>query len=228
MTEKRYRSERKPEWIFFDNNNITEFTYNNICDPNTFIQSIAHNNEVSICQRLLDIKSFPTSKELGLFTFNGIKNPIFFAYKLLSFLGDEVVKSGKNFIVTRNDSGFQILLWNTLEYNIVEDIESDINEEYDDIIRYALGKKMDTNISIEIEKADYILKRYTLDKKQCDYKRIASEEKILKLLTEKEIREINNNCNLNINYDYFPCCTYLNLSSELDVGNAELILIIKT
>ena len=48
---------------------------------------------------------------LGLFTYNGIKKPGYYAYYLLSKLGKEKIAQGDGYFITRSDNGYQIFLY---------------------------------------------------------------------------------------------------------------------
>ncbi len=48
----------------------------------------------------------------GLFTSNYLNKPSFYAFKLLSLLGEEIIEKGDGYIITKSDIGFQILLFN--------------------------------------------------------------------------------------------------------------------
>lgn len=48
----------------------------------------------------------------GLFTANYLNKPSFYAFKLLSLLGEEIIEKGDGYIITKSDIGFQILLFN--------------------------------------------------------------------------------------------------------------------
>ena len=54
---------------------------------------------------------------LGLFTCNGIKKASYHALRLLSNLGNEKLASGDGYFITRNDSSYQILLYNYQHYS---------------------------------------------------------------------------------------------------------------
>ena len=53
----------------------------------------------------------------GLLNKNGLKKPAYFAFLYLSRLSDAVIASGKNYIVTQNETATQILAWNYCHYN---------------------------------------------------------------------------------------------------------------
>ena len=54
---------------------------------------------------------------LGLFTYNGIKKAAFQAFRLLSRLGNIKLDSGDGYVITRDDCGLQILLYNYQHYS---------------------------------------------------------------------------------------------------------------
>lgn len=61
----------------------------------------------------------------GLLTYNGLKKPVYHAYRLLNKLGNIIVKKDDNFIVTKNNNDtYQILLYNYCHYD-------DLYKEYD-------------------------------------------------------------------------------------------------
>jgi AraC-like DNA-binding protein len=56
----------------------------------------------------------------GLYTANYLNKPSYYAYKILSLLGNEIIYRGEGYVVAKSDIGFQILLFNPSE--ISEDI----------------------------------------------------------------------------------------------------------
>ncbi|WP_353095785.1 helix-turn-helix domain-containing protein [Tissierella praeacuta] len=51
----------------------------------------------------------------GIFTSNYLKKPSYYAYMLLSLLGDTVIDKGEGYIVTKSEDGYQIMLFNPIE-----------------------------------------------------------------------------------------------------------------
>lgn len=49
---------------------------------------------------------------MGLFTYNGIKKSPYFAFKLLSKLGDNLIGKGDGYFITKNKTTYQIILYN--------------------------------------------------------------------------------------------------------------------
>lgn len=49
---------------------------------------------------------------LGIYTQNGIRKPAYYAFSFLSKLGDELIKKGEHYFITRSLDGYQILLYN--------------------------------------------------------------------------------------------------------------------
>lgn len=51
----------------------------------------------------------------GIFTSNYLNKPSFYAYKLLSLLGEDIIYKGEGYTVAKSDQGYQILLFNPSE-----------------------------------------------------------------------------------------------------------------
>jgi len=51
----------------------------------------------------------------GIFTSNYLKKPSYYAYMLLSLLGDTIIDKGEGYIVTKSEYGYQIMLFNPIE-----------------------------------------------------------------------------------------------------------------
>lgn len=54
---------------------------------------------------------------LGLFTYNGIKKPAYYAFYLLSKLGGELVDSGDGYFLTRSGNAYQLMLYHYRHYS---------------------------------------------------------------------------------------------------------------
>ena len=54
---------------------------------------------------------------MGLITGNGIKKAGYYAFKLLNLLGDEVITSGPGYFLTKDFSGYQLLLYNYCHFD---------------------------------------------------------------------------------------------------------------
>ena len=54
---------------------------------------------------------------LGLFTYNGIKKPVYYAMWLLNKLGDELVGSGDGWFLTRKGRDYQLMLYHYRHYS---------------------------------------------------------------------------------------------------------------
>lgn len=97
-------------------------TINTIYDSSYMLPYIIH-NFVNNNDSLLNMKAFDTVEENsilnnelfigspGLITLNGIKKVSYYAYYLLSKLGNEVIGQGDGFIITRQDEDIQVLLY---------------------------------------------------------------------------------------------------------------------
>jgi len=95
---------------------------NAIYDSSYMLPYIIH-NFINSNKNLLTLKAFDSIEENsilnnelffgcpGLLTLNGIKKVSYYAYYLLSKLGDEVINQGDGYIVTRQDDDIQVLLY---------------------------------------------------------------------------------------------------------------------
>lgn len=54
---------------------------------------------------------------LGLYTYNGIKKPHFFALEFMSWLGDDLLAKGDNHFITKSDQGIQMICYNYEHYS---------------------------------------------------------------------------------------------------------------
>jgi AraC-like DNA-binding protein/beta-xylosidase len=102
-------------------------TINTIYDSSYMLPYIIHNfindNANSNTNDLLTLKAFDTVEENsilnnelfigspGFLTLNGIKKDSYYAYYLLSKLGNEVIDQGDGYIITRKEDDLQILLY---------------------------------------------------------------------------------------------------------------------
>lgn len=56
---------------------------------------------------------------LGLYTYNGIKKPHFFALEFMSWLGDHLLGQGDNYFITTSDQAIQVICYNYEHYSQV-------------------------------------------------------------------------------------------------------------
>lgn len=73
---------------------------------------------------------------LGMFTYNGIKKPAYYAYKLLSMLGDTPLKRGDGYFATKKGNEYRIILYNYCHYSRAYAEDVGINTTYTD--RYSV------------------------------------------------------------------------------------------
>ena len=55
----------------------------------------------------------------GLCTFNGIKKPSYYAFDLLSRLGNQLIAHGESYVVTKHKNDIQILFYNYCHYSVL-------------------------------------------------------------------------------------------------------------
>ncbi|MEY8415511.1 helix-turn-helix domain-containing protein [Tissierella praeacuta] len=91
----------------------------------------------------------------GIFTSNYLKKPSYYAYMLLSLLGDTIIDKGEGYIVTKSEYGYQIMLFNPIE----------IDEEiiYNDL---PIDKIKERKVSLNIlnMENDFQVTKYVLDR----------------------------------------------------------------
>lgn len=101
----------------------------------------------------------------GLITMNDLKKPSYFAYAMLSKLGDEIIAKGDEYIVTRRDENIQILTYN---YAYFDDLSLKGNiSALSDKQRYNVFEEKITNkveIHINDIKGYYKETKYKLDR----------------------------------------------------------------
>ena len=92
----------------------------------------------------------------GIFTSNYLKKPSYYAYMLLSLLGDTIIHKGEGYIVTKSEYGYEIMLFNPIE------IDEDLI--YGDS---PLEKIKERKISLNIfnMENDFQVTKYVLDKR---------------------------------------------------------------
>ncbi|MBU5255893.1 helix-turn-helix domain-containing protein [Tissierella praeacuta] len=91
----------------------------------------------------------------GIFTSNYLKKPSYYAYMLLSLLGDIIIDKGEGYIVAKSEYGYQIMLFNPIE----------IDEEiiYNDL---PIDKIKERKVSLNIlnMENDFQVTKYVLDR----------------------------------------------------------------
>ncbi len=109
------------------------------------------NDPVLTNLKLIDDSSYKRSDSVfsgdnGLVTANGMKKPSYFIFYFLSKMGNIIVESGKNYIITRGNENYQILLFCSF---------SNINFENSGMLKYFL-------INLYGLKKNYLIKKYLL------------------------------------------------------------------
>ncbi|MEK6264934.1 MAG: helix-turn-helix domain-containing protein [Clostridium sp.] len=162
----------------YELNNLIEDPFNVPKDINAIYDSsymlpyIIH-NFINSNDKLLALKAFDTVEENsilnnelffgspGLLTLNGIKKSSYYAYYLLSKLGNEVIDKGDGYIITRRDEDIQVLL-----YSYSNEINNLINIE--DLSKGKGSKNItEVKISLSIKNLihDYKVIKYEVSEK---------------------------------------------------------------
>ena len=165
----------------------------------------------------------------GVLTKDGIKKPSFYAFRFLNQLGGEVLKSGKNYIITKDSSGRIVcLFFNKREYSysyyLKEDTEqSDLSQLF----------QSEENVILELELTDmerngeYLIKEEVVNSKngsiQDEWKILGNQEELRK----SEIQYLRNICIPRIYMKQFICTEgRLRFHMELEPHEMRLIHIL--
>lgn len=104
----------------------------------------------------------------GLFTINNLKKSSYNTFLLLNKLGNKMISKGNNYIITSNENGYQILLYNHSYYN--EEYRKGNFEIINLKERYSAFEdknKQEIIINVDnIESGDYLIKKYYLNKNE--------------------------------------------------------------
>ena len=141
--------------------------------------------------------------EFGLMTVKGLKKPSYFAYSILSKLGDEVIDQGDEYIVTRKNENIQILTYNNVHLDKLFLKEDTLT--FSDDQRYTVFEEKATNeVKIDISDIEgyYKVIKYKLDRKNGsvydDWKSMGSPEN----MNQEELGYLNGRTYPKMTIDY--------------------------
>ena len=102
----------------------------------------------------------------GFITNNGIKKPHYYAYYLLNKLGNEVLEHGENYIMTRSNTGYQILLYNYCHYDeLYRNLETSQLSMLDRYNVFESGETQKLKLIIKgLKSGEYIIRVYKIDR----------------------------------------------------------------
>lgn len=111
------------------------------------------------------IENFVFNGGHGLFTYNGIKKPSYNAFWLLNKLGNKILYIGNNYIVTKDQNSYQILLFNFTYFD--ELFKSGDRSLLNMRERYNIfepAKERNVTLKISIEPGIYKIKKFYLNR----------------------------------------------------------------
>ena len=143
----------------------------------------------------------------GILTKDGIKKPSYYAFRFLYQLGGEVLKSGRNYIITRDASGRIVcLFFNKREYSYSYYLKEET--EHSDLSQLFQSEE---NVILELELTDmerngeYLIKEEVVNSKsgsiQDEWKILGNQEELRK----SEIQYLKNICIPRIYMKQFIC-----------------------
>lgn len=167
----------------------------------------------------------------GLLTKDGIKKPAFYAFEFLSKLGNDMLRIGNNYIMTKNSVGTIICLcFNHREYSSYYYLKKDISETSDLSKAFLDEEKEQIEFTIEDleQEGVYILKEEVVDNKngsiQDEWRLLGNQEE----LGNEEIRYLKNICIPKLYMDRIVCVDgKISFSVTLEPHEMRMIYIYK-
>lgn len=85
----------------------------------------------------------------GIFTYNGVAKPVFYALELLAGMGDTLLSSGDGWYITRGGGALQILLYHYCHYNTMYRMLSALEDPGDRYSAFQPGAPIEYRLSID-------------------------------------------------------------------------------
>lgn len=102
---------------------------------------------------------------LGMFTYNSIKKPGYYAYSFMSKLGNTLLQKGDGYFITKGNGGFQIMLYNYQHYSDLyasgELFDMTFTSRYTPFIN-PHRLKISMNLT-SLENGDYLISEYFIN-----------------------------------------------------------------
>ena len=162
----------------------------------------------------------------GLLTKDGIKKPSFYAFRFLNQLGGELLKTGRNYLITKDSSGRIVcLFYNQREYSYSYYLKDET--EHEDLSRLFQSEE---KVILEIElsnmerNGEYLIKEEVVNSSngsiQDEWKKLGNQEELRK----SEIQYLKNICIPRIYMKHFICAEgRLRFHIELEPHEMRLI-----
>lgn len=105
--------------------------------------------------------------DMGLISANGIKKPGFYAYEMLSKLGNDLIQKGDGYIVTKKFlDNYEVITYNYKHFDYFYCLNEDVNlplDQYYNIFEDAQNLKLNINLK-GVKRGRYRIKKYTLNR----------------------------------------------------------------
>lgn len=102
---------------------------------------------------------------LGLFTYNGIKKPVYHAFYLLNKLGDTLLSKGDGYFVTKSRKGIQVFLYNYQHYSSIYAAGETFDMTFLDRYTPFDNIKKEFNLLLSpLDNAEYCIKEYSVNR----------------------------------------------------------------
>lgn len=164
----------------------------------------------------------------GLATTKGLKKPLYYAYCLLSMLGDRIISQGPNYLITKLGEDIQVLLYNTppsIDEESINGIQTEASNRYSVFI---LEEDIKVNLRVSNLKGNtYLVKKYLLNRKYGSIFDHFSDGRSPAYISSRETEYLNRICCPRLSFDLIKGQKYINISSKLEPNSAELYILKK-
>ncbi|MBQ6496127.1 MAG: helix-turn-helix domain-containing protein [Firmicutes bacterium] len=224
---KRYGQTGTLEWIIDegktnDSDLNSDNEYASCYGPARFIKDVLINNRHVPMQNLIESGDGKNeSITSGLLTKEGFFTPLYFAYRMIVSLCPSVERKGPNYIVTRKDRRYDILVWHEPEDDLVDFMripEGSTDRKY----LQHLDRQLELQINLLINAGDYVIKRKYYDVGESWYSAFLANREMVDKFSRLDIDDINRNLRLRVSFDAYKTDGEIKLSSGLKPGDIEL------
>lgn len=164
----------------------------------------------------------------GLMNKDGIKKPSYFAYYLLAKLGDTILATGDNYIITKNDNSVQVLLYNFAYFNdLFLTGDTSLLSHTNRYQVYENKLTQDIKLTIEGLEGNYKITRYKLNRQHGSAYDKWVEMGAVEEMTAEEINYLKNNSYPKMQVEYVELLGAYQANIILPVHGVELVEIRK-
>ena len=160
----------------------------------------------------------------GLLTIHGLKKASYNAYALLKLLGPQILKRGKNYIFSRSDKGYQLLLYNMANLESIY-TQSDVIANAPDRLCSKVQNSPDVRVHLflELKPGTYTVKKHLVNPSNGSAYDIWLHMGAPQLLNPDTIAYINSRATPEITLTTMDIRSHLTLDVALPLHNVVLL-----